>query len=423
MKTNFKASEHAFSLLEIILAIVLFAGVSLAIWRLSGASQRFNTEASSMAQQNAYSTLRAQIALQGLNPTSVTNFAAPVLTDTGGNKATPFNPTADLRNMGFVRSLVASFEIPAMVTANGANRAQAGSVQRTAINYQTPSLSLQTAKGIGFGYAIGSIGVAIPSSITPLAAPTFNYNGDLSSAVFPLNGIIAYPSNPPGTTYHYTTDGTPPTAASPLWVNNPGWTNSTGMNPFPQTATIIAFNTDPQYSPSAPVTAIYSYNNSSVALSVTFSRVDGRSDLYDFTYNDLQNAPTAGIILTPSVPGATILYTTDGSNPLSSVTAYTYTGAFTPVTPAFSPNVILTVVATSTNPQYATSPLAIYTLTPEKVALPDPVITTDNSLALQAGSGVSIDFGNPVSDSDPSAWLYTPAGGTSLGDDPSVTLN
>src|SRR6202030_3302835 len=98
-------------------------------------------EATSLAQQNVYATLRAEIAVQGLNPLRVTNFAAPALTDTGGTAVEPSNPATDQRNMGFVRGLVASFETSAMKNADGANRAQPGSAIRTAINYQTPSLS------------------------------------------------------------------------------------------------------------------------------------------------------------------------------------------------------------------------------------------------------------------------------------------
>jgi len=418
MKLNRQSSLRGFSLVEIILALVLFAGVSTAIWQLSSTSQRFNTEATSMAQQNVYSTLRAEIALQGLNPTAVTNFAAPVLTDSGGTAVNPSNPAADQRNMGFVRGLVASFETSAMKPAPGANRAQPGSAIRTAINYQTPSLSLQTAKGIGLGYSIGSTGIALSPTATPLAAPTFNYSGDLTSAPFPLNGIINYPANPPGTVYRYTTDGSTPNSSSPVWNNNPGWTVAT----FPYTVTVAAFNPDPQYGPSPPASTTYTYT---YTISASLSRADGRGDLTDFTYADLQNPAGAGIVLTPSRPGATILYTTDGSTP-SQANGTVYTGAFAPGAPLFNPTDTLRILAVYTpgspDPRYVYVSNAVftYTLRPVAVAPPDPVILTDNSSPLSPGAIVAMQADTSMS--NPDAQIQAPSF-QDFGDVLEVSLN
>jgi prepilin-type N-terminal cleavage/methylation domain-containing protein len=418
MNPNRHFSPRGFSLVEIILALVLFAGVSVAIWRLSGTSQRFATEATSMAQQNVYSTLRAEIALQGLNPTTVTNFAAPVLTDTGGTAVQTSNPAADQRHMGFVRGLVASFESSAMKPAAGANRAQPGSALRTAIIYQTPSLSLQTAKGIGLGYSIGSTGVAMPPSASPLAAPTFNYSGDLTVSPFPLNGIVNYPANPPGTTYRYTTDGSTPNSSSPVWNNNPGWTVAT----FPSTVTVAAFNPDPQYAPSPPASATYTYT---YLVSASLSRADGRSDLTDFTYADLQNPAGAGIVLTPSRPGATILYTTDGSTP-SQTNGTVYTGAFVPDASAFNPTDTLRVFAAytpgSSDPRYiyANNAVATYTLNPKAVAPADPVILTDNGSPLSPGATVAMQADTSMS--NPDAQIQAPSF-QDFGDVLDVSLN
>jgi prepilin-type N-terminal cleavage/methylation domain-containing protein len=419
MKLSRQFLPRGFSLVEIILALVLFAGVSVAIWQLSSTSQRFNTEATSMAQQNVYTTLRAEIALQGLNPTTVTNFAAPVLTDTGGTAVESSNPAADQRNMGFVRGLVASFETSAMKPAAGANRAQPGSAIRTAIDYQTPSLSLQTAKGIGLGYSIGSTGVALPpTSATPLTAPTFIYSGDLTSAPFPLNGIINYPANPPGTVYRYTTDGSTPNSSSPVWNNNPGWTVAT----FPYTVTIEAFNPDPQYEPSPPASTTYTYT---YTVSASMSRADGRGDLTDFTYADLQNPAGAGIVLTPSRPGATILYTTDGSTP-SQTNGTVYTGAFAPGASWFNPTDTLKFFAVDTpgspDPRYiyVSNAVVTYTLNPIAVAPPDPVILTDNSSPLPPGAIVAMQADTSMS--NPDAQILAPSF-QDFGDVLDVTLN
>jgi len=412
MKTNRPFSPRGFTLVEIVLALVLFTGVSVAILRLSGTSQRFNTEATSMAQQNVYSTLRATIALQGINPTTVTNFAAPVLTDPSSPVLSPAGGAEDSRNMGFASS-IASFENLAIKPADGANRAQPGSAIRTAIIYQTPSLSLQTAKGIGLGYSIGSKGMPIPPSTTPLAAPTFNYSGDLTLAPFPLNGIVHYPANPPGTIYRYTTDGSTPTNASPVWNNNPGWT----VNTFPSTVTVAAFNPDPQYAPSPPASATYTYT---YAVSVSLSRADGRSQLTDFIYADLQNPAGTGIVLTSSFPDATIFYTTDGSTP-SQTNGTVYTGAFVPDASLFNPNVPLNAVAVYTpgspDPRYIyASNMVPYTLHPVAVPLPDPVILTDNSSPLAPGTTVA--FGSI----DPNGNPDTSLNGNDLGDDLDITL-
>jgi prepilin-type N-terminal cleavage/methylation domain-containing protein len=419
MKPNRQFLPRGFSLVEIILALVLFAGVSTAIWRLSGTSQRFNTEATSMAQQNVYSTLRAEIALQGLNPTTVTNFAAPALTDTGGTAVQSSDPSTDQRNMGFVRGLVASFETSAIRPAAGANRTQPGSALRTAIDYQTPSLSLQTAKGIGLGYSIGSTGVALPpASATPLAAPTFIYSGDLTSAPFPLNGIVNYPANPPGTVYLYTTDGSTPNSSSPVWNNNPGWTVAT----FPSTVTIAAFNQDPQYAPSPTASTTYTYT---YTVSASLSRADGRGDLTDFTYADLQNPAGAGIVLTPSRPGATILYTTDGSMP-SQANGTVYTGAFAPDAALFNPTDTLRVFAVYTpgspDPRYiyVSNAVATYTLNPVAVAPPDPVILTDNGSPLSPGAIVAMQADTSLS--NPDAQIQAPSF-QDFGDVLEVSLN
>jgi hypothetical protein len=419
MKPKCQSSPRGFSLVEIILALVLFTGVSVAIWQLSGTSQRFATEATSMAQQNVYSTLRAEIALQGLNPTTVTNFAAPVLTDTGGTAVQTSNPATDQRHMGFVRGLVASFESSAMKPAAGANRAQPGSALRTAIDYQTPSLSLQTAKDIGLGYSIGSTGVAMPVTPgTPLAAPTFNYSGDLTSAPFPLNGIVNYPANPPGTTYRYTTDGSTPNSSSPVWNNNPGWTVAT----FPSTVTVEAFNPDPQYAPAPPASATYTYT---YLVSASLSRADGRSDLTDFTYADLQNPAGAGIVLTPSRPGATILYTTDGSTP-SQTNGIVYTGAFAPAVSLFNPTDTLRIFAVytpgSSDPRYiyASNAVVAYTLNPIAVAPADPVILTDNGSPLSPGATVAMQADTSMS--NPDAQIQAPSF-QDFGDVLDVSLN
>ena len=53
-----------------------------------------------------------------------------------------------------------------------------------------------------------------------LAPPVFNVTGDLTNMTFPINNIATLPSsNPAGTVYRYTTDGSTPTGSSPVWDN------------------------------------------------------------------------------------------------------------------------------------------------------------------------------------------------------------
>jgi hypothetical protein len=306
-----------------------------------------------------------------------------------------------------------------MKPAAGANRAQPGSALRTAINYQTPSLSLQTAKGIGLGYSIGSTGIALPpTSATPLAAPTFVYSGDLTSVSFPLNGIINYPANPPGTVYRYTTDGSTPNSSSPVWDNNPGWNVAT----FPYSVTITAFNPDPQYAPSPAASATYTYTYN---VSASMSRADGRGDLTDFTYADVQNPAGAGIVLTSSFSGATILYTTDGSTP-SQANGIVYTGAFAPDASLFNPTATLRFFAVyapgSPDPRYiyVSAAVATYTLNPIAVAPSDPVILTDNGSPLSPGATVAMQADTSMS--NPDAQIQAPSF-QDFGDVLSVSLN
>ncbi len=84
-------------------------------------------------------------------------------------------------------------------------------------------------------------------------------------------------------------------------------------------------------------------------MSASLARADGRGDLTDFTYADLQNTRAgAGIVLSSSMPGATIFYTTNGSAP-SQTNGMIYTGAFAPdVSKLFNPTVSLKILAAYT---------------------------------------------------------------------------
>jgi hypothetical protein len=213
-----------------------------------------------------------------------------------------------------------------------------------------------------------------------------------------LNTIITYPTNPAGTTYRYTTDGSSPTIASPVWNNNPGWTVST----FPHQLAIAAFNSDPQWAPSPTISTTYTYT---YTLAANFSRADGRADHVDFYYTDLQNPGSTGIVLTPSVPGATILYTLNGTIPSQS-NGVVYTGAFAPSASLFNPtvplNVLVAYTPSSPDPRYIyNTSVAGYTLNAVVTTLADPIIQTSNSYPVLPGTVVSINPNNPLSIAQP----------------------
>jgi hypothetical protein len=217
----------------------------------------------------------------------------------------------------------------------------------------------------------------------------------------PLNDIATLPpTNPPGTVYRYTTDGSAPTPTSPIWDNDPGWTSSS----FPAQVTLEAFNTDPQYAPSAPVTAAYS-----MQLVITYGRVDGPLSQPDgFTLSDLMDPVDDGVVLTTNVPGFPIYYTLDGSDP--TVSGVAYTGPFAPAQANFSAptgnsdltgsstgTATLRYVALSNDPRILSTPDLAQTLSSVAVPLSSPTFVTDNSQPLAPGSAVVISVSGSAS--------------------------
>jgi type II secretory pathway pseudopilin PulG len=382
MKKGIKSSG-AFTTVEIVVALVLFSAATASVLYMGKALRDHRTAAATASQQNAYATFQSQVALQGLNPALVGNPLANVVAQPG-TVGTTVSLGSDT-SLNVVRNLQAGFEVSgrAVSLPLGAQRNLAGSARVDAVNYSVASAGSQATRGAGMGFAIETTGAAAPIHAIPLAPPSFNVQGDITGAAFPLNDIATLPSsNPPGTTYHYTLDGSTPTAASPIWDNNPSWTQTT----FPLQVTLGAFNSDPQYAPSIPVTATYS-----MQLAVSYGRADDRTtNIYGFTLADLASASATGITLTENVSGFTILYTLDGSNPTSSPTAATYSGAFVPLQAQFGPTVPLEVAAVSSDPRYISAPTSDYTLTSITVPLGAPSFVTPNTEPLSPGTPVVI---------------------------------
>jgi len=369
----------AFTTVELVVAILLFSAATGGVLLMSTAMRGHRTAAVSASQQNAYATFQSQVALQGINPAVVGNPLATAINKAGTSRS--------ILSLGantplvISRNALAAFEVGAVSQPIGAQRALGGSATVNAVDYNVAAGGMQATRGAGVGFAIETVGAAAPSNAIPLAPPSFNIQGDLTAAPFPLDDIATLPSaNPPGTTYRYTTDGSTPTANSPLWDNNPGWTPAS----FPGQVTLAAFNTDPQYAPSVPVTATFT-----MQLQVAFSRADDRSvNLYAFTLADLTSPPATGIVLSENVPGYTILYTLDGSDP--TVSGTTYAGPFVPPQGQFAPTVLLKVAAVSSDSRISSAPTAGFTLTTLTAPLAAPAFVTDNSSPLAPNTPVVI---------------------------------
>jgi hypothetical protein len=120
-----------------------------------------------------------------------------------------------------------------------------------------------------------------------LATPIINHGPAFPSS-FPVTNMVSYPpSNPPGTFYHYRTDGGDPTDAHPLWNNS----TSYSVTNLPAHFAVVAYPDDPIWWLPSDVAKVSFVNPGGPggigSLDITYDRegvLPSGYDPYDFDY-------------------------------------------------------------------------------------------------------------------------------------------
>jgi hypothetical protein len=218
----------------------------------------------------------------------------------------------------------------AAYTINGAAEAPAFSVAAGAYGpAQSVALSTSTSGATIYYTTDGSlptttsttystpINVSSSMTIKAIATKSNFIDSSVASASYTINGAVATPTfsvaegaygpaqsvalstATAGATIYYTTDGSAPTTSSAVY--------SAAIN-VTSSMTIKAFATKANFSDSAIATAAYTINGAVAA--PTFSVAPGAY------------GPTQSVALSTTTAGATIHYTTDGSNPTAASSVY-----------------------------------------------------------------------------------------------------
>lgn len=338
-------SKRGMTLVSAVMAVVLLGITTAGIVQYSNSVGQQRREMNTRVQEDAYRVFQSELALSGSSASGPT--ANPLASAITGLSS---NPNASFANSAAAgRNLNGSADI---------------------IGY-TASSDV-SGRSSALGYVIASTGTAVAAPVAvELTPPSFRISGVVPESEFNpaiTNLIVAGSGNPAGTVYRYTTDGSDPTATSPIWLSA-----SSSINPYPLPALIkaAAFNSDPQFSTSAIVTASLSRQ-----LSVVYARSGGGAST-GFTYAEVTGA-TNSIVLSVSnaPPGTRIFYTYNGSTPTAASTLYT--APFQVPLASWSSTVSLKTYA-DTGYDNITSPVLSLTLTPVVTTLPQPTLSSSGS--------------------------------------------
>jgi hypothetical protein len=231
-----------------------------------------------------FNTVDTPLTLTSVKPSSARAGAAGfVLTLTG----TGFNPTSLVSANGQYRTATYVNSKTLTVPMTAADIASAGAFQVFVENFPSGWTGCAV-----FGYQTFIVQGRGAPTATPVFSPKAGAYGTAQSVS--ISDPVA------GATINYTTDGTTPTASSPVYNNTPITVSST--------ETLKASALASGYVRSAVAIAIYTIE--SPAATPVFSPKGG-------TYTSAQS-----VKITDATPGATIHYTTDGTTPTTSSPVY-----------------------------------------------------------------------------------------------------
>lgn len=190
----------------------------------------------------------------------------------------------------------------------------------------TSSSAYSSAISVSSSETIKAFATKANFSDSSVATATYTINGAVATPIFlPSGGTVSNPTtvtlstSTSGASIHYTTDGTNPTSASPVYSGGISVSNSMTIKAI----AILANFTD-------SVIATATYTISGTVATPTFSLAPG-------SYNTSQS-----VTISTATSGANIYYTTDGTTPTTSSTSST-----TPVTINVSSNMTLSAYASN----------------------------------------------------------------------------
>lgn len=368
------------SLLNLIVAVAIMAvGVGTAtLIVVSQGEQR--TALAAQSQRASYATFQAEVAGHGIDPAGIINPLASVSAQRDTTNASSSSNLTNLRS------------------TSTTEESKRGGTEVGRISVAVPTQTGERSGTAGsqiVADGTDSAGLVVSG---PLDAPTVRLpSRALTIADFPATNWFSFPStNPPGTVYRYTVDGTEPAATSPIW--SVAAAQSITPATLPAAIRIQAYHTDPSHLPST----VASTNSLTYVLSpVTFGRAQTPATAANVvTYAEQFTQPnpiTLALAAADSGVPATIYYTTDGSDPSSSGTRIAYTGPFIVPTSHWSWNGVEGSPATAQvravvmgNSPYVASTSQVFGLTNQPLKLAPPTFNLANSTSYAIGQTATL---------------------------------